>query len=474
MAHRSEKLISNFIIFSLGNIGSKLLFIFLLPLYTSVLSVSEYGNIDLISTTATLLLPIVTLGLNEAIFRFVMVKNYPNASVIRIGIRVPCSVYSATLIVLLVINFFVKWEYLGGMLILLLTHMIYEIFLNYTKAIGDSKIYAIIGVFQTFLLLSFNILFLCVFSYGIKGYLAAYCLSYFIPGVILACKYKLIKSAIFQKYSSAEKSLKDEMLKYSVPLIFNTISWLIIMSSDRYMIKWLLGINSVGIYSVATKIPVILQTLITVFTTAWEISSNDIYENDKVFLPQFYERGMKYYVAVGYCGGSFLILICPFLMRFLAQGDFYQGWRYAPFLILSVVFSTSGGLNGAIYSAFKDNRGAFFSTFYGAIINLFLNYFGIKYIGIYGATISTVLSRFFISIYRTKDTEKFLNYKRDYKRVTICSFLIVLQSIVLVLSSHSSIIVQIVFLLIIILYNYNALIEIAVLTYSHFNGGRNK
>ena len=51
------------------------------------------------------------------------------------------------------------------------------------------------------------------------------------------------------------------MLKYSCPLIANTVAWWITNASDRYVVMWLCGTAANGIYSVAYKIPSILNIL---------------------------------------------------------------------------------------------------------------------------------------------------------------------------------------------------------------------
>ena len=59
------------------------------------------------------------------------------------------------------------------------------------------------------------------------------------------------------------------MLRYSVPLVPSALSWWVISASDRYVIRWILGSASNGIYAVAHKFPSILQIMFTMFNNAW-------------------------------------------------------------------------------------------------------------------------------------------------------------------------------------------------------------
>ena len=64
------KLVSNTMLLSIGSFGSKLLVFFMVRFYTGYLTPADYGTADLITQTATLLIPLVTLGITESVFRF--------------------------------------------------------------------------------------------------------------------------------------------------------------------------------------------------------------------------------------------------------------------------------------------------------------------------------------------------------------------------------------------------------------------
>ena len=67
---RERKLVKNTAIVALGQIGTKFISFFLLPLYTAVLSTEEYGTVDLLNTYVSLLIPIILLQMDQAIFRY--------------------------------------------------------------------------------------------------------------------------------------------------------------------------------------------------------------------------------------------------------------------------------------------------------------------------------------------------------------------------------------------------------------------
>ena len=66
---REKTLVKNTAILAIGKICTQLITFFLLPLYTGILSTEEYGTVDLLNTLVSLLLPIVTFQVEQALFR---------------------------------------------------------------------------------------------------------------------------------------------------------------------------------------------------------------------------------------------------------------------------------------------------------------------------------------------------------------------------------------------------------------------
>ena len=79
---KSSYLIKNMGILTISNFSSKILVFLLVPLYTSVLSTKEYGTYDLAVSTATLLYPILTLNIVDAVMRFLMDKESDKKAII--------------------------------------------------------------------------------------------------------------------------------------------------------------------------------------------------------------------------------------------------------------------------------------------------------------------------------------------------------------------------------------------------------
>ena len=72
MNKRYKYLAKNVGLMTLSQFGTKLLSLFLFPLYTSILSTEDYGSFDLIVTTVNLLILILTFNVGEGIIIFAL------------------------------------------------------------------------------------------------------------------------------------------------------------------------------------------------------------------------------------------------------------------------------------------------------------------------------------------------------------------------------------------------------------------
>ena len=63
-------LAANTALISIGTFASKFLLFFMVRFYTAYLSPSDYGTADLITQTANLLIPVVSFGITDGVFRF--------------------------------------------------------------------------------------------------------------------------------------------------------------------------------------------------------------------------------------------------------------------------------------------------------------------------------------------------------------------------------------------------------------------
>ena len=115
--NKNKKLIKNTFIYFIGTILSKIMVFLMLPIYTSKLTTYEFGYIDLITTILSVLVPILTICMFDAIYRFILENNDEKESYITVGILVLFIGSIIAIIGYLILNYFYDIKY--GILILL-------------------------------------------------------------------------------------------------------------------------------------------------------------------------------------------------------------------------------------------------------------------------------------------------------------------------------------------------------------------
>ena len=69
---KSGELLKNTAIISIGKMGTQIVNFLLLPLYTAKLATEAYGNFDYVTTVASFLVPLMTMLMEESMFRFLI------------------------------------------------------------------------------------------------------------------------------------------------------------------------------------------------------------------------------------------------------------------------------------------------------------------------------------------------------------------------------------------------------------------
>ncbi|MDB4297781.1 oligosaccharide flippase family protein, partial [Flavobacteriaceae bacterium] len=136
---KSKALLQNTIIYTIGNMGSKLLSFGLLPIFSYYLTKEEFGYYDIVVTTITLLVPIITLQLSDAIFRWLIeIKNKKNeiASVVSNSFIVVVFNILLFIIIGIISSLFVKLDSLYLVLILLGTSSIFPMVQQTVRGLG--------------------------------------------------------------------------------------------------------------------------------------------------------------------------------------------------------------------------------------------------------------------------------------------------------------------------------------------------
>lgn len=413
--------LKNLSIFTISNFITKLLMFLMLPLYTSILTSKEYGTIDMITTTVNLAMPILTLCITEAIIRFTIEENTNKKQILLNSLNIAFKGY-----ILLLLISAVAWLLGMELKTLILFNIYYLVYTvsslltYYLKGLERIKIIGWASVIRVIALILLNCLLLLYFKLSVVGYYASLIISDMIVIIIYICnlkKYKVISN------EEKDTALKKEMVKYSKNFVLNSISWWINNASDKYILLLFYDLNITGIYSVAYKIPTIIEFVQAIYSQAWQISA--IKEYDKENSAEFFSNMYKIYNIIILFFVCLILIFLKVIAKILFAKEFFIAWKYVPFLLLAILFGALAGFLGSIYAANKDSKMYAKSTAIGAMTNIILNFLLIPSMAAHGAAVATCISYVIVWILRLIFMKKYMVLKINLKK-DVTSYLLIL------------------------------------------------
>ena len=422
---KEKEYAKNTFILLIGKFATQFMSLLLVPLYTYFLLTDDYGFVDLMQTYILLFVPIMTLKLDSVAFRFLIDERkneYGKKEIITnivFLLFIMLFVFSTFLSFLF---FFINIKYKLLIFISIIILMISNVFLQFLRGLGKNKEYTISAILSACISLIVNFVFIVLLKSNASSILIALIISN-----IASIIYIIIKIE-FKKYIQI-KCIKfitiKEILKYSIPMIPNELSWWIVNVSDRTMITYYLGASFNGIYTISCKFSNIINTIFGIFNISWQETAS-MHINDKdctEFFTLMINRLFNLFSSISILILSFL----PFVYGIIVGSNYYDSYNYVPVLLLGNILNILVSLIGGIYVAKKKVRQVAYSTVFASLINIVINFLCINKYGLYAASFSTLIAYLVLVLYRYIDVQKYVKIKLGYKQfgVSLVFFVIV-------------------------------------------------
>jgi len=172
-----------------------------------------------------------------------------------------------------------------------------------------------------------------------------------------------------------------------------------------------------ALFAVASKIPSLFSTVQGTFVFAWQenasLASQD--EDVDVYYSNMFDN--VFCILSGIM--ALLIAATPILFILLIRGEYGNAYYQMPVLFLGVLFSALSSFLGGIYVAHKKTKSVGVSTIVAAILNLIIDLALVNIVGVFAASISTLLSYFFLVVYRMINILKFQKVHYNIKKVVV-------------------------------------------------------
>ena len=207
------------------------------------------------------------------------------------------------------------------------------------------------------------------------------------------------------------------LIKYSLPLIPNKISWLIINLFSRIAIMTFMSSSFVGIYAIASKFPIMMDTIYGFFYQSWKESSARVLQDSDQ--NEFYNFVYKYLKQIMYTIVLLIISCMPFLFKILIADAYSEALLYVPILIVATYFANIAGFYGGIFTAYKDTNIMGSTTIVAAIIDIILMIAFINWYGLYAISAAALIANFVVYQYRKIKVKKYIVLKENIIKVIL-------------------------------------------------------
>lgn len=419
---REGKLAKNTFVIAIGTFLPKFASFVTLPILTGCLTKEEYGTYDLILVLVSLILPAATLQIQAAAFRFLIDVRRDEEQIKKIVTNIFCFIGPTSLIALIIL-FFSLYNQSIEVRIFICLYFLADIVVNASRQICrgidknlDYSISAILSAIG-------QVIFAVVLVYWLKVGLLGTVISLFAAS-LFSLAFLLFKTKIYRyiSFDAFSFPLLKQMLKYSWPMVPNSMSAWVMRVSDRLVVTAFLGISANAVYAVANKIPSLLSIAQNTFTLAWQENASIVSKDEDA--SEYYSSMFRtmFNLMAGFFG--LLIAVTPLLFRILIRGEYNEAYFQIPILLVAMFFFSMSTFLGGIYVAYMKSKSVGITTSIAAAINLVTDIGSIHWIGLYAASGSTLVSYIFLFVFRIIDVQKIVRVR--YSLVHIITVIIVM------------------------------------------------
>ncbi|SIQ38639.1 oligosaccharide flippase family protein [Marinobacterium stanieri] len=387
----------------------------LIPLYTRVLTVNEYGNLDLFLIFSHFVKLTLTLEIHQGFARYYSEKSIRDKSLI-FSTAFWFSLFLYTLASLIavffsdyIINFInltedFKFLFLIGVGYIWIQGMFYFM-QTYMRFSFKPKYYAISNILCSIITLITSYLFTIYYDFGLAGILLGLLIGS-MSGFIIS-----LLSARFKIFLFIDLTFLRKMLRFSIPLVFSGVFVWSILYIDRVMIGLYLSSSDVAIYSLAYKISSIFGLLMTGFQAAF---SPLIYNYHKLTTtPKNIEVVFRCFFIFASFFFIVISLFSDLIVGFFSTDDYKESSGLIP-LLMPTIFLINVYIFMPGMVIYKKTDIFLKGNFIGALICFVLNYTMIPYWGLQGAAFSTLISSVVISVYFIYNSQNLYYVPHDW------------------------------------------------------------
>ncbi len=222
MMNKENRLVKNVILYTIGNLGSKVLVMLIVPIYTHYMNPAEIGYYDLIVTLAGLICPVIMLSIHEGVYRWLLESGQKKDRIIRSGLFIWGSGVLLTALGFIVVNHYIEIQYAFLVFAIIALQSLYNLVLEITRGLKHTVSYSVSGIVYSCIFFIANIVLVCVLKKGLIGIFVSLIVA--LLGTIIFL-YSIQRDLRINIERPNKNVIDKRMIKYSLQLMPNSISW---------------------------------------------------------------------------------------------------------------------------------------------------------------------------------------------------------------------------------------------------------
>lgn len=330
-------------VYGLANVLGKAIGFMLIPLYTHYITPNDYGVLELLDLSITVIGMFVGIGLASALAKFYF--DYDTKAEKDLVVSTALFVITIAASIMLVI----AWPlasvladvildneeytvYLKIGLVTFACNALIEIPLTYIRARERSMLFGSIALSRLFVSLSLNIYFVVVAELGILGILYSGLITSILVSFVLVCwTVKDVGARINLK-------LGGFMVTFGAPLIVSSLGMFLINFGDRFLLKEYASLAEVGVYSLGYKIGMGLISFLIgqPFFLIWSVRRYSLVKEDDGLARygQIFLLYMLLLLAIWYL----ISIFSREIIVTLSPDEYLHAWEILPFIAFGYIF----------------------------------------------------------------------------------------------------------------------------------------
>jgi O-antigen/teichoic acid export membrane protein len=415
-------------IYTIPTILSRSIAFLLLPLYTRIISPTEYGVLDLLAVFGSFVNLTVAFEISQGIARYYADGPTAESKVLYASTAFwfTCFCYLIFAVLALAnsdwLSKFITGDThyqmaLNIMVLYLTVNGLFYLVQNQFRWELRSKVYSLVSIVFSLVTASSAIMFAYVFKLGLEGILLG-----MLTGSLVATTVGLwnLKESFRLKFSS--KCLK-EMLAFSTPLVPSGIAVFVSLYVDRVMLNHFYSLNEVGLYSIGYRLASISGLVMVGFQGAL---TPLVYKHYKdAATPEHLATIFRYFIVFALFVFLGLALFTQEILWALTTEAYYPAGALVIYMVPATLLANMYIFAPGI-GIVKKTKYILYINVVGAMANVSLNWLLIPCFGMEGAAIATLLGSFFVFSCYMVLSQKFYHVRHQWKPIVISVLLVCL------------------------------------------------